>query len=68
VADGSVSPPHVGYNPNGRGYPDISALALNYVVMIAGNLTAVSGTSASSPVMAGMISVLFLRIFVCLSS
>lgn len=40
----------------GRGYPDVSALALNYVIALAHNLTAVSGTSASSPVVAGMIS------------
>lgn len=48
--------PKNGYNTGGRGYPDVSALALNYVIALAHNLTAVSGTSASSPVVAGMIS------------
>lgn len=45
-----------GYNKNGRGIPDISLLAHNYVIVLGGNYTAVSGTSASSPVFAGMIS------------
>eukprot|EP01036_Dinobryon_divergens_P026723 gene26723-35403_t len=35
----------------GRGYPDVSALGHNFVVGLAGNFTAVSGTSASSPLM-----------------
>ncbi len=45
-----------GYNRDGRGYPDISLLARNYVVTIGGNLTLVSGTSASSPVFAAFVS------------
>ena len=32
--------PASGYNQAGRGYPDISALALNYVVAVNGNFTA----------------------------
>lgn len=48
--------PAPGYNANGRGYPDVSALAASYAVMAAGNLTSVYGTSASSPVVAGMVA------------
>lgn len=51
----SMSPTSVsGYNTNGRGYPDISAAGNNYVVIIGGEQYAVSGTSASAPVMAGI--------------
>ncbi len=41
--------PAKGYNPNGRGYPDVSAMAASYAVMAAGELVPVYGTSASSP-------------------
>jgi len=48
--------PLAGYNTDGRGYPDVSALAFNYIVAVNNNFTAVSGTSASSPVLAGMVA------------
>lgn len=57
IAD-TANEPHVGFNRQGRGYPDISALGYNYVIALASNFTAVSGTSASSPVVAGMISLI----------
>ena len=47
---------HSGYNANGRGYPDVSAAGALYEVAIGGSWYLVSGTSASSPVVAGMIS------------
>lgn len=47
-----------GYNAKGRGYPDISAAANNYVTVIGGKMYSVSGTSASAPVVAGMISLI----------
>lgn len=34
----------------GRGYPDISAQAMNYQIVLAGNVRAVDGTSAACPV------------------
>jgi len=40
----------------GRGYPDISALGHNYPVTIGGKTAVVSGTSASSPVFAAIIT------------
>merc|ERR1719231_262197 len=43
------------YN-NGRGYPDISLAANSYVIYNGGNQWKVSGTSASSPVMAGLLT------------
>jgi tripeptidyl-peptidase-1 len=41
---------------NGRGYPDIAMAGFNYQVVIAGKTVGVSGTSASSPVVAGFAS------------
>jgi tripeptidyl-peptidase-1 len=53
----AVSPtPASGYKVGGRGYPDVAMSGYNYAVVIAGNTYAVSGTSASSPVVAGMAS------------
>lgn len=53
---GTRNDPMKGYNKNGRGIPDISLLAHNYVITLGGNYSVVSGTSASSPVFAGMVS------------
>merc|ERR1712107_226453 len=53
----AVSPqPVSGYSASGRGYPDIAMAGHNYEVVIAGSLYSVSGTSASSPVVAAMAS------------
>jgi hypothetical protein len=45
-----------GYNSVGRGYPDVSALAASYPVILGGNLTVLYGTSASTPVVSAMVS------------
>jgi len=42
-----------GFNAAGRGYPDVAMAGFNYEVVIAGKTYQVSGTSASSPVVAG---------------
>jgi len=47
-----------GYNSQGRGYPDISFIGVNYPTVIQNKLVALYGTSASSPVFAAMISLL----------
>ena len=47
-----------GFNALGRGYPDISAAGSSYVVYIGGTILSVSGTSASCPVIAGMITLI----------
>jgi len=44
--------PESGYNPTGRGYPDISMAGNMFSVTVGDQWTAVSGTSASSPVVA----------------
>lgn len=40
----NASPPATGYNENGRAYPDVSAMAYNYNVIVGGNWTLQSGT------------------------
>lgn len=44
------------FNLSGRAYPDISALSSNYLVVRGGNWEFESGTSASTPVFAAMVS------------
>ncbi|KAI1796365.1 family S53 protease-like protein [Ganoderma leucocontextum] len=46
------------FNTTGRGYPDISAAGVNYQVNIGGEISSVSGTSASTPLVASMIALL----------
>jgi hypothetical protein len=48
--------PIAGYNAAGRGLPDVSIAGSYYAVYIGGKLTSLSGTSASAPVFAGMLS------------
>ena len=48
--------PASGYNAAGRAFPDVSLAGSTYAVYIGGLLRLVSGTSASAPVMAGMLS------------
>ena len=55
AAKGLSSP--TGYG-TGRGYPDISALASTYAIYANNQLIGVSGTSASSPVMAGIFALI----------
>ncbi|KAH8980026.1 subtilisin-like protein [Lactarius hatsudake] len=46
------------YNPGGRGIPDVSAQALKFVFVIRSAASRVSGTSCSTPTVAGIISML----------
>eukprot|EP01036_Dinobryon_divergens_P026329 gene26330-34960_t len=45
-----------GFNSRGRGYPDVSLMGRNYKVVLNSQLYSLSGTSASAPVFAAMIS------------
>ena len=51
-------PPMKYFNSMGRIYPDISLVSHNYLIMAGGNYMAVDGTSASSPSVSSMISLL----------
>jgi tripeptidyl-peptidase-1 len=46
------------YNPNGRGFPDVSAQGYHFHVFDKGSDRLISGTSASSPTMAGIIALI----------
>ncbi|KAG2011221.1 tripeptidyl peptidase SED3 [Coprinopsis cinerea AmutBmut pab1-1] len=46
------------FNANGRAYPDISAQANGYQVVVGGQVYSVGGTSASSPTVAGIFALL----------
>jgi len=45
-----------GYDKTGRGYPDVSLAGHNYEIVVGGVAQLESGTSASSPVFAGFVS------------
>jgi tripeptidyl-peptidase-1 len=53
---GTSQAPSSGFNTQGRGYPDILAAGLKYSTTIGGNFYVVSGTSASTPFVAGLLS------------
>lgn len=57
----TIAPSSSSYNSGGRGYPDISAMGHDYLVLDAGSLFAVDGTSASGPAIASMIAKLNAR-------
>lgn len=46
------------FNQTNRAFPDVAALGHNFLVVIGGSFEPVDGTSCSSPVMAGIISLL----------
>ncbi|TFK25089.1 subtilisin-like protein [Coprinopsis marcescibilis] len=46
------------FNPNGRAYPDIAAQGTGYQVVVGGHIVSVGGTSASSPTVAAVFSLL----------
>jgi tripeptidyl-peptidase-1 len=52
---GVALPPSWAYNSTNRGFPDVSALGHNYIVEQDAKYYLVDGTSASSPVWAGII-------------
>jgi hypothetical protein len=56
TAAGLGKSPAAGYAANGRAYPDMSLAGMNYVIVTGGISFAVSGTSASCPAVAGLIS------------
>ncbi|KAH9017706.1 subtilisin-like protein [Lactarius pseudohatsudake] len=46
------------YNPEGRGFPDVSSQAIDLFMVLGGNFYFATGTSASVPTVAGIISLL----------
>jgi len=56
--EGSSLPPAHFFNTSGRAYPDLSSLGVNVQIVVKGSVTAVDGTSCSSPIVAGLVSML----------
>lgn len=46
------------YNPNGRAYPDLSAQSLDFIIVVGGKYVLISGTSASTPLTAGILGLI----------
>ena len=55
-ANAAAYPPLSYFNPSGRAYPDVATYGSNYFVYLAGRITRESGTSASAPVFAAMVT------------
>ena len=51
-------PPASYFNATGRGFPDISAQAVNYPVVVNGRTQSVAGTSCASPAASGVFGLL----------
>lgn len=51
-------PPWITYNSSGRGTPDVSGLGEGYNVLSGGSWQSVGGTSCSTPMFAGMVTML----------
>ncbi|EQC35068.1 hypothetical protein SDRG_07305 [Saprolegnia diclina VS20] len=44
------------FNPQGRAYPDIALIGAHYSVIVNGKVKGISGTSASTPALAGLVT------------
>ena len=55
---GTPLAPIPGYSTTGRGYPDLSLAGTAYKIIIGGQWFSASGTSASTPVLAGMVALI----------
>ena len=58
LMSGVQLPPSKYWDKNGRGIPDVSAVGVDFAVYTDGNKQGVSGTSASTPVVAGIFALL----------
>jgi tripeptidyl-peptidase I len=56
LAQPSAYPPLSYFNSTGRGYPDVATYASNYFVYLSGQVVRESGTSASAPTFAAMVT------------
>lgn len=56
ASNAAAYPPTSYFNPYGRGYPDVATYGSNYFVYLRNRITRESGTSASAPVFAAMVT------------
>jgi len=55
---GRLLPNQSYWNATGRAFPDVSALGVDFPIIVSGQLLPVAGTSCSSPTFAGLITLL----------
>jgi len=58
LASGVSLPPSGYYNAQGRGFPDLAAFGSNVLISTQGTIEGVGGTSCSSPIVAGIVTLL----------
>jgi len=58
LTSGVTLPPSSYYNGKGRGFPDLAAFGSNVLISTGGSIEGVGGTSASSPIIAGIFTLL----------
>jgi hypothetical protein len=61
LASGATLPPAGDFNASNRAYPDVAGLAHNVIIYIQGSPEAVDGTSCSTPIFSGIISLANVR-------
>jgi len=54
----SIIPPNKWFNPTNRGYPDVAAVGDRILIIIGGGISVTAGTSASTPIFSGIITLL----------
>lgn len=55
LASSAMLPPAGDFNATNRGFPDVAALGHNYYIQLGGSVSSVDGTSAATPVFAGLV-------------
>lgn len=58
LQNGPDLPPTSQFHSSGRGYPDVAAMGHNYPIVVGGTTYMGSGTSASTPVVAAMVTLI----------
>jgi len=58
LSSGVALPPSSYYNAQGRGFPDIAAFGSNVLISSSGTIEGVGGTSCSTPIVAGITTLL----------
>jgi tripeptidyl-peptidase-1 len=58
LSSGIALPPATKFNSSNRAYPDISAMGQNVIIVMNGQYTVTGGTSAATPIVAGVMTLL----------
>lgn len=58
VSKAAPFPPAEAFDPEGKGSPDVAALGEGFQVVLGGEVVGIGGTSASTPMFAGLISLI----------